>query len=194
MTNEKKNEKKVVEEVLSEEDQAMKDRIDNYITALLDPTSQASVVAQSIELMKKEVKESTTTMTSVPKPFKFIKTHYAPLVKHYAAVKATAGREVIMKLADIMSILAMSYSDVPQESLRYLLESSREEVCEWGYGYMSHLSGEIGVEYQKRVAERQDTSELVALVTRLAPKLIETNAESEAVDLLLEVDQLSLIS
>ncbi len=67
-------------------------------------------------------------------------------------------------------------------------------MCEWGYGYMSHLSGEISAEYQKRLGERQDTSELVALVTRLAPKLIETNAESEAVDLLLEVDQLSLIS
>lgn len=133
-------------------------------------------------------------MTSVPKPFKFIKSHFKPLEEHYKQVRGGGEEEVVQRLADIMSILAMSYSDTPQESLRYLLESTREEVTEWGYGYMSHLSGEIAQEYQRRLAHREDSSELVALVTRLAPKLIETNAESEAVDLLLEVDQLSLIS
>jgi 26S proteasome regulatory subunit N1 len=34
-------------------------------------------------LLKKEVKEATTTMTSVPKPFKFLKEYYSKLVDYY---------------------------------------------------------------------------------------------------------------
>ena len=126
----------------------MKDRIDNYVTVLLDPSSTAEQIGKSIELLKTEVKDSTTTMTSVPKPFKFIKEYYERLVEHYSVYKASGkNSSVAAKLADIMSILAMSFSDTEQESIRYLLESSREEVTEWGYGYMSHLAGEIGREY-----------------------------------------------
>ena len=32
------------------------------------------------------------------------------------------------KMADIMSILAMTFSDIKGESLRYLLESTKEEL------------------------------------------------------------------
>lgn len=63
-------------------------------------------------------------MTSVPKPFKFIKEHYEPLVEHYRQQKEKGWSEVVSKLADIMSILAMSFSDKEQVSLEYLLESS----------------------------------------------------------------------
>ena len=60
-----------------------------------------------------------------------------------------------------MSILAMSFSELEQESLRYLLESSKEEVTEWGYGYMSHLAGEIGREYQIRLEKAEEVDELI---------------------------------
>lgn len=53
---------------------------------------------------------------------------------------------------------------------------------------MAHLAGEIAIDYQVRLASNQSRDELISLVHSLAPKLLETNAESEAVDLLLEVD------
>lgn len=37
----------------------------------------------SLQELKNIVRSATTAMTSVPKPFKFLKAHYASLVEHY---------------------------------------------------------------------------------------------------------------
>lgn len=39
--------------------------------------------ADSLEKLKTEVRNSTTSMTSVPKPFKFLKESYGKLVEFY---------------------------------------------------------------------------------------------------------------
>lgn len=39
----------------------------------------------SLRELKTIVRSATTAMTSVPKPFKFLKTHYQPLADHYAS-------------------------------------------------------------------------------------------------------------
>lgn len=37
----------------------------------------------SLRELKTIVRSATTALTSVPKPFKFMKTHYEPLIEHY---------------------------------------------------------------------------------------------------------------
>ena len=65
----------------------MKQRIDDCVAILLDENSSVHEISKSIELLKKEVKEATTTMTSVPKPFKFLKEYYNKLVDYYKNYK-----------------------------------------------------------------------------------------------------------
>ena len=40
----------------------------------------------SLGELKNIVRSATTALTSVPKPFKFLKTHYQPLIDHYNSV------------------------------------------------------------------------------------------------------------
>jgi 26S proteasome regulatory subunit N1 len=40
----------------------------------------------SLKELKNIVKSATTAMTSVPKPFKFLKTHYGPLTELFKAL------------------------------------------------------------------------------------------------------------
>ncbi len=46
------------------------------------------VQLEHLNNLKTEVKQSTTSMTSIPKPFKFIKPHYQDLVKFYEELKS----------------------------------------------------------------------------------------------------------
>ena len=59
------------------EDRELKEKIDHYCEQLLED-NQASL-KELVDI----VKSSTKTMTSVPKPFKFLKSHYAALIEHY---------------------------------------------------------------------------------------------------------------
>jgi 26S proteasome regulatory subunit N1 len=46
-------------------------------------SADADVVKTALELMAKEIRETTTTMTAVPKPLKFLTPRYASLVEAY---------------------------------------------------------------------------------------------------------------
>jgi 26S proteasome regulatory subunit N1 len=56
------------------------------------------------------------------------------------------------------------------------------------------LAGEIGTEYLKRKAAKQDFSDLIQIVDVIVPFNIKHNAGHEAVDLLMETDCIEKIS
>jgi 26S proteasome regulatory subunit N1 len=64
--------------------------------------------------LSKEIRSATTSMTSVPKPLKFLRPHYAALKTVYdgmvskSSAGGAGGEENRKALADIMSILAMT--------------------------------------------------------------------------------------
>lgn len=51
----------------------------------------------SLKELKNIVRSATTAMTSVPKPFKFLKTHYQLLIDHYNT-KEDSQEKVIRKI------------------------------------------------------------------------------------------------
>ncbi len=57
------------------EDRELKEKIDGHCERVLQRE------LSSLKELKNIVKSATTAMTSVPKPFKFLKTHYAPLTE-----------------------------------------------------------------------------------------------------------------
>ena len=127
---------------------------------LVDQSLSKTVRLSALETLKKEVKESTTTMTSVPKPFKFLKTHYQSIYESYQQNK----RE-LAELASFTSLLSMSFGK-EGDSLEMLLEAGEQSVGEWGYNYISHISREVGLSYQKKMEQKDQMAiqQLLGLV------------------------------
>ena len=110
------------------------------VTRTSDPEPALRLTA--LETMVQEVRTSTSSMTSVPKPLKFLRPHFGTLKENYE--KASAGPAKTM-MADVLSLLAMTMGeDSVRESLSYKLLGSREDLGSWGHEYVRHLAGEIG--------------------------------------------------
>lgn len=133
-------------------------------------------------------------MTSVPKPLKLLRPHYDSLKLHFDALPARS--DVRTSLADVISVLAMtSAPEGSRDCLNYKLRSNTTDVSAWGHEYIRHLAGEIAEEYEERQTseEPKPVEDLMKLVHEIVPWNMTHNAEPEAVDLCLEVEQLDLI-
>ena len=87
-----------------------------------------------MEALRNQIRSSTSSMTSVPKPLKFLRPHYAALVDIH---KAMASSEDKRFMADIMSVLSMtSGAENQRDTLRYKLEGSTESISVWGHEYV----------------------------------------------------------
>ena len=73
--------------------------------------------------MCREIREATTSMTSVPKPLKFLRPQYQRLKDSYATMKDAKNRTA---LADVISVLAITTGKQGErESLKYRLQGSK---------------------------------------------------------------------
>lgn len=57
-------------------------------------------------------------------------------------------------LADLLSVLGMTFGVVPGESLRFKLLGHASDIATWGSEYARSLAGEIGGEWARRAEER----------------------------------------
>mmetsp|Transcript_16474 Transcript_16474/g.49335 ORF Transcript_16474/g.49335 Transcript_16474/m.49335 type:complete len:898 (+) Transcript_16474:187-2880(+) len=185
----KKTKQEEQENELSEEDQRLKDDLDLMVTRLEDP--EPGLVANAIKAIASEIKTATTSMTSVPKPLKFLRAHYPGMKAIYERMSPSDNRQA---LADVLSVLAMNAgAEGARESLNFRLQGSKQPVGDWGHEYVRHVAGEIGMEWQDRVEASTSTEDLLVLVHQIVPFHMAHNAEPEAVDLLLEVEQLPVL-
>ncbi|BGP57763.1 hypothetical protein JCM8202_002415 [Rhodotorula sphaerocarpa] len=221
---------------LSEEDANLKAELEMLVERLRE--SDSSLHRPALESLRTLIRTSTSSMTSVPKPLKFLRPHYAELQKIQAswpdqpaqstsaAIASTAAAAVDSVasavgikghangdaakqedqassasvtdkglFADILSVLAMTFADTgKRETLMYRLKGgSDEDPGLWGHEYVRHLAAELGEEYAVCRQEERSVDDLVALGLRLVPFLLTHNAESDAVDLLLELESISKI-
>ena len=74
-------------------------------------------------------------MTSVPKPLKFLRSHYGELKETFGSIGQGVNRQ---NLADILSVLAMTAGkEGARESLHFRLQGGvSEEVGTWGHEYV----------------------------------------------------------
>ncbi|KWU44572.1 26S proteasome regulatory complex, non-ATPase subcomplex, Rpn1 subunit [Rhodotorula sp. JG-1b] len=188
----------------SEEDASLKAELEMLVERLSE--SDSNLHRPALESLRTLIRTSTSSMTSVPKPLKFLRPHYAQLQQIHAswpdhspakqdgdAVPASVTDKGLF--ADILSVLAMTYADSgKRETLMYRLKGgSNEDPGLWGHEYVRHLAAELGEEYTQYRQEERAVDELVALGLRLVPFLLTHNAESDAVDLLLELESISKI-
>lgn len=136
--------------------------------------------------MKTTIKTSTSSMTAVPKPLKFLRPHYETLTSTYDDWPTSEEKT---SLADVLSVIGMTYSDEDtQDTLKYRLLAPTSDIGSWGHEYVRHLALEIGLVYGKRIAADEPTTDLVDLALVLVPLFIESNAEADAVDLMSELE------
>lgn len=183
----KKDEKK--DEDLSEEDLALKQQLELYVERVQDPDPGLQRVA--LESMRQEIRNATSSMTSVPKPLKFLRPHFGTLKAYYEKMQDSDLKKL---LADILSVLALTMSaEGERESLKYRLWGSKDDIGSWGHEYVRNLAGEIAQEYAKRQNEDAPIDDLMDLVQQIVAFHMKHNAEPEAVDLLMEVEDLDLL-
>ena len=128
-------------------------------------------------------------MTSVPKPLKFLRSHYPDLKEFFETLMDSDNKTLF---ADVLSVLGMTMAgDGTRESLKYKLVGSKGGLETWGFEYVKNLTGEIGSEWAARKADDKPTVDLKELVDAIVPFNIKHNSEPEACDILMEVDAVS---
>ncbi|KAG0487911.1 hypothetical protein HPP92_006722 [Vanilla planifolia] len=183
----KKEEKK--EEDLSDEDLALKQQLELYVERVQD--ADPGIQKFALESMRQEIRTATSSMTSVPKPLKFLRPHYGDLKAYFETMPESDLKKY---LADILSVLALTMSaEGERESLKYRLLGSETDIGSWGHEYVRNLSGEISQEFANRQYEDLPIDALMELVQQIVDFHMKHNAEPEAVDLLMEVEDLDLL-
>ncbi|KAJ7121412.1 hypothetical protein C8R44DRAFT_919755 [Mycena epipterygia] len=197
----------------SEEDLQLKNELEMLAERLKE--SNTEPYQPALETLRTLIRTSTSSMTSVPKPLKFLRPLYPDLQALYETWPASEDKSLF---ADILSVLAMTYSDTqPRGTLCYRLLSASlwpagsplANPGTWGHEYARHLAAELGDEYTFREeggdlptptpeAGKEEKPEEVKLVGTIedlralgkerAVFLIGRSAEPDAVDLLEELE------
>ncbi|UPX19002.1 proteasome regulatory particle base subunit [Ascochyta rabiei] len=176
-------------EELSEEDQQLKNELDMLVERILE--SDASLYKPALDQIKEFIKTSTSSMTAVPKPLKFLRPHYESLEKQYASWPEGENKQ---SFADMLSVLGMTYSDEERlDCLKYRLQAPSTDLGSWGHEYMRHLALEIGREFQNRMNDDKSTDDVTDLASNLVPFFLKHNAEADAVDILSELEMIDQI-
>jgi len=134
------------EEELSEDDRILKEELDLCVTRLTE--NESGLYSAALESLRKLIRASTTSMTSVPKPLKFMIEHYDTMKAVYEKIDGQALPQVKSDCADIVSVLSMTMGE-NNECLKYKLlgDTSLENLEAWGHEYVRHLAGEIVAEW-----------------------------------------------
>jgi 26S proteasome regulatory subunit N1 len=104
---------KEAEAELSEEYQELKDKLDLCVLRLSEVGERpdaAALAPAAVRSLAEEVRTSTTSMTSVPKPLKFLRPQYASLCASQEKLSAigASSEDAARELADVLSVLAIS--------------------------------------------------------------------------------------
>ncbi|TPX40116.1 hypothetical protein SeMB42_g01547 [Synchytrium endobioticum] len=177
------------EDELSEEDRELKTHLEMLVHRLKEPNTDLYPLA--LETLRTLIRTSTSSMTSVPKPLKFLRPHYQPLIAVYESWPAGANKNF---LSDILSVLAMTFDqEGKRKSLAFRLNGTSEAAGSWGHEYVRHLAAEIIGEYQDRTEKELPTHDILTLALELTPFFLKHNAEADACDLLLELESLDVL-
>merc|ERR1712194_45738 len=157
---------------------------------VLNTLNETSVTMQirlnALDVIVNELRSATSSMTSVPKPLKFLRPHFDSLKDCHLSFKSDDGDDNSMveddvlffraRLADVLAVLAMTMGNQDErESLNYKLlgikdyktlekhgheagtkMTKTDNVGIWGHEFARSIAGEIGQEYNARVIDGSD--------------------------------------
>ncbi|XP_075233916.1 regulatory particle non-ATPase 1 [Lycorma delicatula] len=175
-------------EELSEDDKRLQEELNMLVEKITG--SDEMLYLPALESMRDLIRTSTTSMTSVPMPLKFLRTHYGSLKEAFNKITDKKTKDLC---ASVISVLAMG-QDQPgaRECLKYCLMSNQKDVGDWGHEYVRQLEGEIAEEWAVAEADL-DKDKLLPLIESIIGFDMRHNAEIQACDLLMEIDRLDLL-
>ncbi|XP_040580266.1 26S proteasome non-ATPase regulatory subunit 2 [Lepeophtheirus salmonis] len=184
--DEKKDGKDGKDEELSEEDKRLKEDLELFVERL-ESDGDVSAITGLREL----IRASTTSMTSVPKPLKFLRPHYSRIEATFEKMSGPNKEN----LSDVLSVLSMTEDVSKRMTLKYKLKGVKNVVDLWGHEYVRHLSAEIVSAWNEDDETQEDVNKdaLLGLVKNIMPYQMKHHAEAEACDLLMEVEKMDLI-
>ncbi|KAJ2874375.1 proteasome regulatory particle base subunit, partial [Coemansia aciculifera] len=189
-----KNKAKDEKDELSEEDQQLVSELEMIVERLKE--SSVDIHRSAMENLNNVIRSTTSSMTSVPKPLKYLKGHYATLAELHGAWSDERNKKA---LASILSLLGMAYDkEGKRDCLRYRLLAGYDDgqISEWGHEYVRHLAMEIGEEFAAKIEEDDEESAemLLGIAKEVVPFFLKHNADADAVDLLEELGHHELIA
>ncbi|XP_026327606.1 26S proteasome non-ATPase regulatory subunit 2 [Hyposmocoma kahamanoa] len=174
---------------LSEEDKKLQEELNMLVEKLVG--NEVDLYFPALQMLSNLIRTSTTSMTSVPKPLKFLREHYPALKQVYEKIKDPKTKKFC---ADVVSVLAMGVSGSAdaaekRECLKYCLLGTMSNVGDWGHEYVRQLEGEIAEDWN---VDNMET--LLPLVKDVVSFDMKHSAEIQACDLLMEIDRLDLLT
>jgi 26S proteasome regulatory subunit N1 len=112
-----KTEEQEATDAMSEEDRELKERLETCVATVINAQNEATVTIpirnNALDVIVTELRTATSSMTSVPKPLKFLRPHFGPLKTLYQKWQTSqdlddASMEFRARLADVLSVLAMT--------------------------------------------------------------------------------------
>ena len=154
----------------------------------------------SYNMIKHEITTSTSTMTSIPRPLKFIRLNFAKIKEFYDKFIPSTEKDKNYKLmlSDLISVILTVVTETDEEGneltiLQYVLSGTQKDITSWGIEYIRSLCSDISKEYNNRLDKDLPTNDLLELAKSFAPYLIKQHCENDAIDLLIEVDAIDEI-
>ena len=104
---------------LTEEDKEYKQNIDDMVTGLYDKDQE--IRNNAYNLIKTEITTATSSMTSIPRPLKFLRLHYDALKEYLANfdAKTPSDQEYVLQLKDLLAVLLMVTQTLHNEVHNY---------------------------------------------------------------------------
>ncbi|CAI4221042.1 unnamed protein product [Auanema sp. JU1783] len=186
-----KGQKEEKKDEMTEEDRKLEEDLNMLVQRLSE--SDQSLYQPSLESMRSLIRASTTSMTSVPKPLKFMRPHYQKMKEIFDKIAEGTPKKLC---ADIISVLAMC-SDEKNDCINYRMKGLGESMSDWGHEYVRHLATEMADEW-RAAGDGTDKGkirreELTAMAREIVEHNMKHNAEVEACDLLIEIEKLELL-
>jgi 26S proteasome regulatory subunit N1 len=114
----KKKPEEEIANTLSDEDRELKERLDTCVSTLINSDNEESVTVpirlKALDVIVTELRTATSSMTSVPKPLKFLRPHFGLLKVLYNQIQKDTllndndMLELRARLADVLAVLAMT--------------------------------------------------------------------------------------
>ena len=108
---------------------------------------------QALLCIRAEIRMATSSMTSVPKPLKFLREHFDELESCYGNLATSSPSKKL--LADVLSVLAMAVDDkTERKCLNYRLQGSQEKVSSFGHPYIRCVGCNVIFSFKESVGGR----------------------------------------
>lgn len=150
-------------------------------------------LAQALKTLRNLLRNATASMTSVPKPLKYLGPHYEALKTAHDTITDAALKQ---QFADILSVLSLTATpeDVTKSSLeclKYCMMGSMLNVGEWGHEYLRQLEADI---IEQLIRCPRTEAKIESLLKDIVAYNCQHHAEIQACDLCMEIDRLDLLS